>query len=152
LRRCLVLSRELGRRHLEGAALDALGDLARAARDPAARDWYERGLEVRRALSIPASIALSALSLGRHLAESGDPGSARPLLEEAEELTRTHALANPGPLPAAYLALIGVSDASLVSVTAEAPVSMQAEAHLVLYLARGDGQHLAAATRMVEQM
>ena len=59
---------------------------------------------------------------------------------------------DPGPLPAAYLALLGDLDPGTVHITEEAPLAVRAETHLVLLRAGENGTHLREAQDLLERM
>jgi len=150
---CLQLSRELGIKRVEAYALADSGNLARARGEAGeARKLYEEALGLHRDLGLRDGIAETTLALGRHLWEQGEGQAAREMLEEAEAISTELSLGEPGPLPAAYLALLGGRDPGEVAVTGAAPIAIRAETHLVLHLAGAGGDHLPQARALVEEM
>jgi len=137
----------------EAWPLHGLGDLARVRQEgDQARSLYEEALAIRREAGEQDTMASTALALGRHLLEQGRAEEARPLLEEADALTRELERADPGPLPGAYLALLGHRDPERVEVREGGAIRVRAEAHLVLHRAGARGDHLMRARALVEQM
>ena len=181
---CLGMCRAMGSRRLEARALNLAGHVALGRGDrESARLLYEQALASRRTQGAREGMACSAFSLGRQLlesslAEGGAPipadaatsiasGShvmrahelerARPLLEEARDLTAEMGIVEPGPLPSACLALAGVCRASDVKIEGNVPAPVRAEAHLLLYracVAHGEPplDHLEQARALIERM
>jgi tetratricopeptide (TPR) repeat protein len=129
-----------------------LGLCAEAESDrPAAISFHEQALAIRRDEKRAAGIAESALLLARAHLVSGNREQAIALLREAEALVAERSLAEPGPLPACYLALLGERDAASVPITERAPVFVRAEAHLVLHAAGSRREdHLREARKLLE--
>jgi tetratricopeptide (TPR) repeat protein len=153
LEQCLDLCRSLGIRQVEAFALLDAGDLSRARDEwPLAQGRYEEALELFRELGIRDGLASAALAHGRLLREQGEEAEAKALFEEADALSTELGLADPGPLPAAYLALMGERDPTQVEVTEAAPAVVRAEAHLVLQMAGAGGIHSLKVRAILEEM
>jgi len=153
LEQCLELCRSLGIRQVEAYALLDCGNLARARGEmDEAKRLYEDALDLFRELGIRDGIAGAALAQGRLLREQGDEEAARGLFEEADAISAELGLAEPGPLPAAYLALLGQRDPTEVEVTDAAPAAVRAEAHLVLQMAGAGGIHSLKVRALLEEM
>ncbi|HEU4630008.1 MAG TPA: protein kinase [Gemmatimonadaceae bacterium] len=128
-------------------------DVARARGHAAdAQALYREAVATARSLGARQAIAATALGLGRLLLELGAAEEARPCLQEAAALVRELHLAAPGPLPAAYLALLG--DASPDSLTdgPSGACAIWAELHLVLHRAGAGEAHLDRAGALLERM
>ena len=74
------------------------------------------------------------------------------MFAEADSLASRLSLGSPGPVPSAYLALMGERDASSVTVPEATDAASRAEAHLVLHLAGAGGAHVGEAHRVLERM
>jgi predicted ATPase len=149
----LDLARALGQKHFESGVLTYFGHLARARGEGRlAQARYEEALQVCRPLQTLLAVAEGSFSLGRLLLERGDTEAARPLIEEAHRLTEELSAREPGPLPAAYLALLGVLDPGGIEVSERSPVYVRAEAHLVLHRVTGSPHHLARARALLDRM
>ncbi len=129
------------------------GDAAWVAGDTgAAATLYGDALAYFRAVSASQGVAEAAFSLGRLRLLAGDRGAARPLLEEARTLTTQWGLSVPGPLPAAYLCLLGDAPPALSEADEHGRCSVVAETHLVLHQAGAPGDHLERARTLLERM
>ena len=84
--------------------------------------------------------------------EQNEPKAARPLLVEAQEITTRMDLANPGPLPAAYLLLLDGNEGQDVPIRDTPPLAVQAEAHAVLFRLGGVESHLTRARELLSEM
>jgi tetratricopeptide (TPR) repeat protein len=91
-------------------------------------------------------------ALGALLARLGDGAGARPLLESAAATCERLGLVDPGPLPAAWLALLGARSPDSVKVDARVPVPVRIAAHVVLHWAHAKGAHFAEAAALVDQV
>jgi len=126
------------------------GDVAWAEEDlPEASRHYDRALEVLRRIGANQGIAEVLLSQGRIRLARSDDDAARESFGEAAKLVAEHDLSIPGPLPAAYLALMDGAPPPRVG---SGRASVYAETHAVL--ARGDegGDHAASARALLERM
>jgi hypothetical protein len=110
------------------------------------------GLELCRQIKAQSGLAEAACALGRHSLERGDVDAAAALFEEAELLARSLSLALPGPLPSAYLALMGRRKPGEVVIEEGTPIATRAEAHHVLYRAGGERSHLELAVHLLERV
>jgi tetratricopeptide (TPR) repeat protein len=142
------LAQSLGMTLMDAYARMLLGACARARGEPAGGD-LGAALAGFRALAMPRGVAEAAFALGRWHGERGEHAAALPLLEEAAALVTEHRLDEPGSLPAAWLALLGARSPGLVAV-APGPTLARGEAHLVLHLAGGGDEPLAAATTALD--
>jgi tetratricopeptide (TPR) repeat protein len=129
------------------------GDAAWASgNEPGAATLYEEALAHFRAVHGDQGIAETAFTLGRLTLLRGDRAAARPLLEEARDLARRLQLSVPGPLPEAYLSLLGDAPPALTDAHERGRCSLVAETHLVLHLAGAPGPHAARARELLERM
>lgn len=127
------------------------GELARARGEPEqARLHYEGALGRFRALEAHFGVVEAALGLGRLAYETGRTEAAVEILTEARRLVDEHALRDPGPLPALYLALLGDGDAAAIELPASLQPVYRAEGHLLLHRAGVEGDHLAEAERLLD--
>jgi tetratricopeptide (TPR) repeat protein len=150
---CLEISRALQQRHIESYALLYLGHLSRALEQgAAARSRYEDALQLCRAVRAQNSLAECLVALARLMLEQNEPKAARPLLVEAQEITTRMDLANPGPLPAAYLLLLDGNEGQDVPIQDTPPIAVQAEAHAVLFRLGGVESHLTRARELLSEM
>jgi tetratricopeptide (TPR) repeat protein/tRNA A-37 threonylcarbamoyl transferase component Bud32 len=144
-------SHRMGDRRSEAFSLHRLGEIARArGQEVVAEAFYEEALALRRSVGLEG-VCETTLALGRLEIESGAPEAARKWIEEAAELGRTHAIADVGWLPDAYLALLGARDPRSVLVHDRCPVHVRAEAHFVLHLAGGGAEHVEVARSLLER-
>lgn len=154
LQRAVAISRSSGAAVIEADALLLFSHLSRAR--GASNQECERPL--REAMGIferigsRRGIADLLVALGRCQLDAGDRYGARALFERAEAMVIPGAVGQPGPLPAAYLALLGARDAATVVVTERAPHMVRAEAHLVLGDAGGPDTHRWKATELIGEM
>jgi len=109
-------------------------------------------LDEARALGVQLELAQALMAVGRAHWLAGDGDAAAPFLREASEIVEQQAHAEPGPLPAAYLALLHEREADQVEVAEAAPVIVRAEAHLVLHLAKGGQEHLPEAKGLLDRL
>jgi hypothetical protein len=96
------------------------------------------------------AIAETTLSLGRLHLEQGDRESAITALRESADLVDSLDLSLPGPLPAAYLALLG--EGTVPSVVLPLRCAIEAELHVVLYRLDDDASHLVRAGDLLTRM
>jgi len=153
LGKALELCRALA--SIDGEAFTSFhqGDLEYASGDRGqALALYERAIELGTAVGSRAAVAEGTIRMGRLLAEMDREMEARPYLHEAAQLVEELDLPDPGPLPAAYLALLGDVDPDGIQVPTKVPVPARAETHLVLHRAGASGGHLASARRLLEEM
>lgn len=129
------------------------GEIKRARGDSVnAKIALLRALAGSRELGAQMTIAESSLALGRLLLEAGDIDEARAYLVESRDLVNRLHLAAPGPLPMAYLALIGDADPASIEHAIMGRCSGWVELHLLLHrLGRGDA-HLARAGELLMKM
>jgi tetratricopeptide (TPR) repeat protein len=131
---------------VRGEALRAL------ERNDEALAAHEHSLEVRRRLDDEEGIALSLLAIGRLHAAAGRRDAAIAAFEEADALVARVHLADPGPLPAAWLAVLGARDASSVVVPESCVPRVRAEAHALLHRAGAGEEHRLAADEIFAQL
>jgi tetratricopeptide (TPR) repeat protein len=151
---CLEISRSIQGRHVEGLSLLSLGEVARDRADfSGARGLYERSLQVCRGIGAQQAVAEAALAYGRFLLDQNEQEAALPFIEEADQISDNLAIhIMPGPLPGAYLALVGRRDPASVVIPDTAPAACRAEAHLVLYCADHDTNHLNTGAALIQQI
>jgi tetratricopeptide (TPR) repeat protein len=129
------------------------GEIKRARGDPSgAKESYLKALEGSRELGAQMTVAECALALGRLLLETGDVERARSYLTESRELVYQLSLSSPGPLPSAYLALIGNLDPASIPYEPMGRCSSWAELHLLLYQLGCGDFHLARAGELLRRM
>jgi tetratricopeptide (TPR) repeat protein len=144
-------------RALEMPAFDAYAQLWQAEHERArgnplpARAMFAEALTAMRGAGIPRGIAEGLLGLARCELEQGNREDAQPLLEEAAAMVKACGFHEPGPLPEAYLALLGARDPATVDADF-GPLLLQGEAHLLLYFASGDRSHLDTASARLESI
>jgi tetratricopeptide (TPR) repeat protein len=129
------------------------GEIKRARGDSSgAREAYLKALEGSRELGAQMTVAECALALGRLLFETGDVESARSYLTESRQLVYQLGLSSPGPLPSAYLALMGDLDPASIPYEPMGRCSSWAELHLLLYQLDCGDFHLARAGELLRRM
>jgi hypothetical protein len=149
----LELCRELGLPREEGYAMLDFGHLAHARGEKElARSRFGEAKAVFVRVGVPEGQAQAALAIGRVFLERDELDEAADQLREAEELTLRHSLGDPGPLPRAYLSLLGSSAPDSVAVDDNAPAEIRAETHLVLHRAGAGGNQLRRAREILEAM
>jgi hypothetical protein len=108
---------------------------------------------VCREIGAQQAVADAALGFGRFLLDQEEEEAALPFIEEADRIAKELALhVMPGPLPAAYLALVGRRDPTGIVIPETAPAACRAEAHLILFCAGQDAAHLNAGAALIRQI
>lgn len=126
-------------------------DWAEAEWDRAAAR-YQEALDHFRAARAGQGQAEAAFDLGRLRALEGRREEALSLLREAADLVKRYHPSVPGPLPAAYLALLGAGDPPAADLAAECRCSVAAELLVILHRLQREPAHLAQARGLLERM
>ena len=118
----------------------------------AAEALYRDAVLIAREVGAQHAVAEAQLGLGRLLLELGHANEARRCLRESAELSSRLQLESPGPLPQAYLALLGDAPATGLADGPPGICSLWAELHLVLHRAGAGASHLAEAGELLSRM
>ena len=117
-----------------------------------ARVFYTEAVSAFRKLGAVYGEADALVSLARVHAAANAPKDSARRAREAQDLVEANGLAEPDPLPRAYLARAGRIPASEVTVPEARQAPVRAEAHLVLHEAGAAGPHLESALEILEAM
>lgn len=129
------------------------GEAQRArGNESAAEALYRMALEEGKQLGAQLVVAEATFALGRLQMERGERDEARQLLKESSELVGKLKLTIPGPLPDAYLALMGEGDSRPFPEAVMGRCAHSAELHLLLNkLGHGD-EHLEKTGELLEKI
>jgi tetratricopeptide (TPR) repeat protein/tRNA A-37 threonylcarbamoyl transferase component Bud32 len=129
------------------------GDAERArGNESAAESLYRKAIEESKQLGAQLVVAEATFALGRLQMERGHRDEARDLLREAKDLVDDLKLTVPGPLPAAYLALMGEGSGEGLADLPMGRCAYWAELHLVLGKLGHGEDHLRHAGELLERM
>lgn len=129
------------------------GEAQRArGNESAAESLYRMAIDEGKQLGAQLVVAEATFALGRLQMERGARDEARELLKESSELVGKLKLTIPGPLPDAYLALMGEGDSAAFPEAVMGRCAHSAELHLLLSkLGHGD-DHLEKTGELLEKI
>jgi tetratricopeptide (TPR) repeat protein/tRNA A-37 threonylcarbamoyl transferase component Bud32 len=129
------------------------GDAERArGNEMAAESFYRTAIEEGKQLGAQLAVAEATFAFGRLQMERGRRDEARALLRESKDLVDRLKLTIPGPLPAAYLALMGEGTSDGLADSPMGRCAHWAELNLLLSkMGHGDA-HLEKTGELLEKM
>ena len=141
-----------GSRRSIANAIHVRGEILLLQGDAAGVDDLERVREIRSDLGDREGLAMVLTSLGRARVAQGDRATGIAHFEEAARLVEEFSYAEPGPVPAAWLASLGLRDPASILVPSGALPRIRAEAHALLHRAGGGEEHVLAAREAARRL